>query len=791
MKLKELIRGHHGLAFVAVVEIFIILWAFVSLFGRRTVVEFDLSRADYYNFCAVSDGTLVIKQSDNETDAGTISAAFGNINLRPGRYEIEAVYKADIDDYDASKWSGGSEIPICSINVSSSTFIQQLVGGGFNIYYGTTENKEPFWINSLTKCRDLTLNITYQGYGNITIEKLVIAESLYFRFVRFFAVLLIISGINMLAYMIIRQIKNPGNSAAIELAAITFFASLPMMYRYIYVGHDLTFHVARIAQIADGIKAGNWLVKIQPDMINGYGYATPLFYPQLFLYIPALLTVLGFPLQTSYQIFVVIINFATCAVSYYAIKKVSDNRNAAVLGSFLYTLAPYRLSELYLAARLGEILSMVFFPLIIYGMYKVYKDDESLTLRKCIPLILGISGVIQSHLVSSLFVGIFIGIFVLLNIRNTFRIRRLCYLAASAVIVLMLNAWFIVPFIDSMDMDILVNGTGSLMFQGSGVYPMQIFSLFYYGKGTNVPMFASGEFCLTMGVPLITGIAVWLYVRCKYGKSEIKNDRLYKVGNITAIFAIMTIIFSLWIFPWDEINNISKTIAIWLAKIEFSWRFLSVGAAFAAFATAAGMYYVKKADTKVYTGAAACMLALTVISAGFFYADLSNGTTGAQIYSDNQTDTFALGVTNDYQLEGTDITMCRNRQIEVTSDVLTVDSYTYDSGVTTIDVINMGSDGFEKVILPLFDYPGYRAYDSGTGESFYLEAGANRRVMVNVPAGYKGTITVRYFEKPWWRLAEGVSAVTLIVIIVICCIGEKNKSGLFLQKLRKYHKSKE
>ena len=76
----------------------------------------------------------------------------------------------------------------------------------------------------------------------------MIAESLYFRFVRFFAVLLIISGINMLAYMIIRQIKNPGNSGAIELAAITFFASLPMMYRYIYVGHDLTFHMARIAQ---------------------------------------------------------------------------------------------------------------------------------------------------------------------------------------------------------------------------------------------------------------------------------------------------------------------------------------------------------------------------------------------------------------------------------------------------------------------------------------------------------------------------------------------------------------
>ena len=72
MKLKELIKGHHGLAFVAVAEIFIILWAFVSLFGRRTVVEFDLSRADYYNFCAVSDGTLVIKQARYQQHSETL-----------------------------------------------------------------------------------------------------------------------------------------------------------------------------------------------------------------------------------------------------------------------------------------------------------------------------------------------------------------------------------------------------------------------------------------------------------------------------------------------------------------------------------------------------------------------------------------------------------------------------------------------------------------------------------------------------------------------------------------------
>ena len=125
--------------------------------------------------------------------------------------------------------------------------------------------------------------------------------------------------------------------------AVTVFSSLPMIYRYLIVGHDLTFHIARIAEIAEGIKAGNWLIKIQPDMINGYGYATPLFYPQLFLYIPALLYVIGFPLHTSYQIFIVLINFGTCLISYVSLVKICKNKNLAFIGSFLYVLAPYRL----------------------------------------------------------------------------------------------------------------------------------------------------------------------------------------------------------------------------------------------------------------------------------------------------------------------------------------------------------------------------------------------------------------------------------------------------------------
>lgn len=765
-------RTHRYMAFFMAVELVILLWAFGSLFGKRTVLEMKLDGADYYNGCAFEDGSLVIRQSDNEAGVSTASAGYGGIKLRPGRYEIKAVYSADMPGYDASKWSGASDLSLCDISVSSSTFIEQLMGNGLSIYMNTEKRVEPFWINSFTSCKDIALSISYQGYGDVALSSLVIEESVYFRFVRFIVVALIITGINLLCAMCFKAKDSSESGKSIRnvvlaIAAVTFFSSIPMFYRYIYVGHDFTFHIARISQIAEGIKSGNWLVKIEPDMINGYGYATPLFYPQLFLYIPALLCVAGFPLQTSYQIFIVLINLATTLIAYYSLVKVSDNRKMSVLGAFLYTFAPYRMSELYVAGRLGEILSMVFFPLIIYCVYSIYRDDEPVTVKKCIPLVLGVSGVLQSHLVSILFVGIFLAVFVLMNLKKTFKIRRLCYLAGSVAVVLMLNAWFIVPFIDSMDMDILVNNSGMLRFQGSGVYPIQVFALFYYGGGMNVPMFASGEFCLTMGVPLIIGICVFIWLAVRAGKTELKKDRLYRTGKINALFAVLTILFSLWIFPWDEINNISGVIAEWLAKVEFSWRFLSIGAAFAAFATVAGLCYVKRINEKLCKGAIIVMTALTLLSAGFFYADLSYTTTGALICSNNEIDDFALGVTNDYQLSGTDIDMCRSRSVDVSSDNLIVSDYSYEGGVTELTMKNTGTEGFEKVTLPLFSYPGYKAYDAATGEKYYIEAGQNKKIMVNVPAGYDGTVIVKYVEKPIWRVAETLSLVTLLALIVL------------------------
>ena len=52
----------------------------------------------------------------------------------------------------------------------------------------------------------------------------------------------------------------------------------------ISVSHDLTFHLNRFVGLANAFEEGQILPKIYPYANYGFGYASPLFYCDLFLY---------------------------------------------------------------------------------------------------------------------------------------------------------------------------------------------------------------------------------------------------------------------------------------------------------------------------------------------------------------------------------------------------------------------------------------------------------------------------------------------------------------------------
>ena len=119
------------------------------------------------------------------------------------------------------------------------------------------------------------------------------------------------------------------------------------------------------------MRQGHLFLRVYPDLYSNYGYACGLFYGDLFLNIPAFLTLCGVNLLTSYKIFLVLIIAGTAGAAYYAGYHLFESRTTGLVSAFLYTFSSYFIFDLYLRAVLGEAQAWVFFPLIILGIYRL------------------------------------------------------------------------------------------------------------------------------------------------------------------------------------------------------------------------------------------------------------------------------------------------------------------------------------------------------------------------------------------------------------------------------------
>ena len=79
---------------------------------------------------------------------------------------------------------------------------------------------------------------------------------------------------------------------------------------------------------------------------------------------------------------------------------------AALLPLAVFLSAAACLSVELAIVRLGESLAMVFFPVVMLGLYEVLRRDE----RKWPLLALGMTGVCMSHLLSTMFCMLFCAI---------------------------------------------------------------------------------------------------------------------------------------------------------------------------------------------------------------------------------------------------------------------------------------------------------------------------------------------------------------------------------------------
>ena len=130
-------------------------------------------------------------------------------------------------------------------------------------------------------------------------------------------------------------------SAGIILSCITAFFGYDILPDY----QDKLIHLRRIAALADTLKSGYFPARIYFAMNGGTGYAMPVFYPDINLYIPAFLHILGMPLGICYTVYVIITNILTALISYFCIKGFLKNVRSSE-GSSVHPLALRKLRTL-------------------------------------------------------------------------------------------------------------------------------------------------------------------------------------------------------------------------------------------------------------------------------------------------------------------------------------------------------------------------------------------------------------------------------------------------------------
>ncbi len=558
---------------------------------------------------------------------------------------------------------------------------------------------------------------------------------------------------------------------------VVIITSIPLMMSGLWkngTGHDMFFHLMRIEGLSEGIRSGQFPVRIQPGWYNGYGYATSVFYGDLFLWIPAALHLFGVSLQVSYKIFVFACNMATFYVAYYSFNGIFRKEWVAFLGATWYTISLYRLINVYIRHAVGEHTAMIFFPLIGYAMVCLLK--EALETTKGIKaLIIGMTGILQSHMISfEITVGVLI-IICLIYVKHAFRREALVSFIKAACLTVVANLWFLIPLLDYMR-----NGTfnantvseykKSINIGDSGLFIKQLFGIKYGAAGVNLPVSAGIENEMPLGVGMGGAIILLaLIASLVLGIKGKDNKETIKFNVVVLAGAVVAMLLSSIYFPWGAIEDIGDPIRYAIINIQFPWRFLGVASAFLAFGVCIilQLFKIKKLGDALI----AVVLLFAVISGTSLLVDETKVSTKVYVIDINDLNTCEPSG-EEYLPYGTNVEELISGDVRTTN--LTCVSWEKEQLRFEASIENNTADN-GYILAPLLYYKGYRAeIDSGSeSKTLPVSYGDNKRILVEVPPQTTGNMSIQW-NKPrlWWIGDIG----TIVGLIVAFLIRKRNES---------------
>lgn len=548
---------------------------------------------------------------------------------------------------------------------------------------------------------------------------------------------------------------------AVLVLAAAAFACGPALSTTLLYGDDLLFHLNRIEGLAQEWMAGTGLpVYLQSRWFGGQGYPVSVFYCDAFLYLPALLRVIGFPLQTALQTYIMLVTVLTAAAAYWAFYHIFRSDWAGALGCVLYTLAPYRLFDVFGRSALGEYTALAFAPLILAGLWDVFVlDPADARCRRCwLPVALGYAGVVQSHLLSTVMFALFTFALCLLCLRRTLRPAALAALCKGAGGAGLLSLWYLVPLADCMRKGgFAVSESGWRDMQSAGTLPGQLLQILAGGgnRGRELAQGMTGDMPQGPGLALLLAVllfALYLLLDAE-AVSEAGMARARQAAAAGALGGGAALLLCLAGMPWNLLQKLPALGRV-LGVVQFPWRYLGLACLLLTMLACALTGLVRPHARAAAPALAAVLALCCVLEAGHTLSTAVDGAAPVVCCDGQALDSYRCG-DGEYLPAGVHI-----------EDVYALPQQPQGEGVQLTGFARTGAactftaaaPQGGTVTVPLLACLYYRAT---AGDAVLPVArSAQGQLTVTLPAGFDGAVQVRFVPPWYWRAAAAVSALT-------------------------------
>lgn len=761
-KIKGVKLGWQAWCGVIAIEI-ILMCVCCSVYGNREPVDFFFAQGD---LCYESgESGFYLDKSHNHQYTATPEFV-----LPKGLYTVEAQYERS----DKSAWEIAAEMEAQYANERHNEYDNELSGkiilldsAKVSFDFRVKYSDRPIQVRG-----SLTPGATDDDY--ILIKNVHIVSSAANMRNTLFRLLMVFLTVDLLLFLY--NLKDRFNISGemknhIKLLALLIIvSSIPLMVNYLFRGaHDLRFHLTRIEGIKEGLQYGMFPVKIQPSWLAGNGYAVSVFYGDLFLYIPALLRILGISIQASYQFYVLLVNIATVLAAYYCFCGMSNAKTGLVC-TVVYTLNIYRLVCIYTRAAVGEYTAMTFIPLVLYGLWKIYMLPEGSKMheKSWITITVGCVGIFFSHIITTEMIAFFVIIAAVIMWRKTFRKKTLLVLCKAAAATVLLTCWFLGPLLDYMiNETFAVNSPNSFeayLMENRSVYLAQLFIIEYNVKGgsTNFLEGIRNEMPLTVGLSALSALALWFYL-CAGKKERDKSER--KTEYLAVFLCLLSLMLATWLFPYTWLVARFQVLADIVSSIQYPWRFFSIAGIMLAYLVCLILQkdWIDINKKKLFAG---LLFALSFSQGLLYMSKCLSEYSPYHVYQSGNLSTYDV-IGGEYFPENSEVSGneagCVN-ELTFNPDVLNVRNWHRDGGAVEVSLTNH-SDSTQQMEAPLLLYKGYHAI-TDSGDELVISPGESYRISVAIPANFDGTIRVEFREPWYWRICELISLIALIWLVL-------------------------